>query len=93
MISSTNAATVAVGLGLLGGDHLEAADAALLARRHTRGRIGWIVYLDDTETDAGRIARRRMQLFLRGVRLEPVTIADGSLGSAARYWAIRAPRS
>ena len=33
VISTSNAATVAVGLGLLGGDHLEAADAALLARK------------------------------------------------------------
>jgi hypothetical protein len=90
-IDRTGASTVAIGLGLRGGDHLEASDAALLARRRARTRIGWIVYLDaDSDADAGRIARRRMQLFVRGIRLEPVALPDAPLGSNARYWEIRA---
>jgi hypothetical protein len=90
-IARTGASTVAVGLGLRGGDHQEASDAALLARRRAHRRIGWIVYLDDGENDAGRIARRRMQLFVRGIRLEPVAVAEAPMGSTARYWQIRAP--
>jgi hypothetical protein len=93
-IVRTGAATVAIGFGLRGGDHLEASDAALLARRRARGRIAWLVDRDgDAETDAGRIARRRMQLFVRGVRLEPVAVAEAPMGSNARYWQIRAPHT
>jgi hypothetical protein len=92
-IEETAASTVAISLGLRGGDHLEAADAALLARRRARRRIGWIMYLDaGSDTDAGRIARRRMQLFVRGIRLEPVAVAEAPMGSQARFWEVRAPR-
>ena len=91
-IESIDAATVAIGLGLLGGDHLEASDAALLARRRAKQRIRWMVYaVGERDVDAGRIARRRMALFVRGVRLEPVAIAEAPLGSSARFWEIRAP--
>jgi hypothetical protein len=90
VITQTGASTVAVGLGLRAGDHQEASDAALLARRRAHRRIGWIVYLDDADTDAGRIARRRMQLFVRGIRLEPVAVAEAPMGSTARFWQIRA---
>jgi hypothetical protein len=91
-IERSGASTVAIGFGLRGGDHLEAADAALLARRKARTRVGWIVYLDSgADADAGRIARRRMQLFMRGIRLEPVAVAEAPMGSTARYWEIRAP--
>ena len=82
--------TVAIGFGLRGGDHLEASDAALLARRKTRSRVAWIVYLEGgSDADAGRIARRRMQLFVRGIRLDPVAVAEAPMGSTARYWEIR----
>jgi hypothetical protein len=92
-VERTRASTVALGLGLRGGDHLEAADAALLARRKARTRVVWIVYLDsESDADAGRIARRRMQLFMRGIRLEPVVLAEAPMGSMARYWEIRASR-
>ena len=90
-IVRSGAATVAVGLGLGGGDRQEAADAALLARRRRRSRIGWIVYVDAVaDSDAGRVARRRMQLFMRGIRLEPVAVAEAPLGTSARFWQIRA---
>jgi hypothetical protein len=88
-LERSGASTVAIGLGLLGGDHLEASDAALLARRKAKPRIGWIVYLD-ADADAVRIARRRMQLFVRGIRLEPIAVADDAPGSTTRYWEIRA---
>ena len=92
-VERSGASTVAIGFGLRGGDHLEAADAALLARRKARTRVGWIVYLDSgSDADAGRIARRRMQLFMRGIRLEPVVLAEAPMGSMARYWEIRASR-
>jgi hypothetical protein len=90
-ITQTGASTVAVGLGVRGGDHQEASDAALLARRRAHRRIGWIVYLEEADTDAGRIARRRMQLFVRGIRLEPVAVVEAPMGSTVRYWQIRAP--
>jgi hypothetical protein len=90
-IERSGASTVAIGFGLRGGDHLEAVDAALLARRKTRVRVGWVVYLDSAaEADASRIARRRMQLFVRGIRLDAIAIAEEPLGSNARYWEIRA---
>jgi hypothetical protein len=90
-VERSGASTVAIGFGLRGGDHLEAADAALLARRKARTRVGWVVYLDSgSDADAGRIARRRMQLFMRGIRLEPVAVAEAPMGSTARYWEIRA---
>jgi hypothetical protein len=90
-IERCGASTVAIGFGLRGGDHLEAVDAALLARRKARTRVAWIVYLDSaTDADAGRIARRRMQLFVRGIRLDPVAVAEAPMGSSARYWEIRA---
>jgi hypothetical protein len=90
-VERTGASTVAIGFGLGGGDHIEAVDAALLARRKARTRVGWIVYLDSAvEADASRIARRRMQLFVRGIRLEPIVVAEAPMGSTARYWEIRA---
>ncbi len=90
-VERSGASTVAIGFGLGGGDHLEAVDAALLARRKARTRVGWIVYLDaSAEVDASRIARRRMQLFVRGIRLDPIVVAEAPLGSTARYWEIRA---
>jgi hypothetical protein len=94
-IERSGASTVAVGLGLRGGDGLEASDAALRARRRARARTRWIVYFDgdpdaDTNTDAGRIARRRMLLLLRGIRLDPVALAEAPAGAAARCWEIRA---
>jgi hypothetical protein len=88
-LERTGALTVAIGLGLRGGDHLEACDAALLARRKAKTRVAWIVYLD-ADADAVRIARRRMQLFMRGIRLEPIAIVDDAPGSTTRYWEIRA---
>lgn len=91
-IDSTAASTVAVSLGLLGGDDLEASDAALLARRRARQRIRWICYsVGEPEDDEVGVARRRMALFVRGVRLEPVAIAEAPLGVSARFWEIRAP--
>jgi hypothetical protein len=89
-VAASGAATVAIGFGLRGGDHLEAVDAALLARRKARTKVGWIVYLDSgSDVDAGRIARRRMQLFVRGIRLDPVAVAEAPMGANARYWEIR----
>jgi hypothetical protein len=94
-IERSGASTVAVGLGLRGGDGLEASDAALRARRKTRARVRWIVYFDgdsdcDPTTDAGQVARRRMLLLVRGIRLEPVAVAEDPMGATARYWEIRA---
>ena len=92
-IDSIEASTVAIGLGLVGGDDVEASDAALAARRLARPRIRWVCYVvGDRDIDEGRIARRRMSLFVRGVRLEPVAIAEVPMGSSARFWEIRAPR-
>jgi hypothetical protein len=93
-IDGTAASTVAISLGLLGGDDLEASDAALLARRGARQRIRWVCYSvgePDADAGAGRVARRRMSLFVRGVRLEPVSVAEAPLGVSARFWEIRAP--
>ena len=91
-IDTTEAATVAIGLGLQGGDDLEASDAALRARRLARPRIRWICYsAAASEGDAARVARRRMALFMRGIRLEPVAVPDAPMGSSARFWEIRAP--
>jgi hypothetical protein len=91
-INSVEASTVAISLGVLDGDDVEASDAALLARRLARPRIRWICYsVGDADLDSGRIARRRMSLFVRGVRLEPVVLAEVPLGSSARFWEIRAP--
>jgi hypothetical protein len=91
VIEHIGASTVAMSLGLGGADHLEASDAALLARRRTRRRVRWIVYSDgDPATDAGRVARRRMLLLVRGIRLEPVVVAEAPMGSTVRYWEIRA---
>jgi hypothetical protein len=91
VIEHIGASTVAMSLGLGGADHLEASDAALLARRRTRRRVRWVVYSDgDPATDAGRVARRRMLLLVRGIRLEPVVVAEAPMGSTVRYWEIRA---
>jgi hypothetical protein len=91
-IGSVEASTVAISLGLLGGDDVEASDAALLARRQARPRVRWVCYLaGDPDVDEGRVARRRMSLFVRGVRLEPIAIAEAPMGSSARFWEIRAP--
>jgi hypothetical protein len=91
-IDGTAAATVAISLGLRGGDDLEASDAALLARRGARQRIRWVCYaVGDSDADAGGVARRRVSLFVRGVRLEPVALAEAPLGTSARFWEIRAP--
>lgn len=91
-VESIEASTVGISLGLVDGDDVEASDAALLARRLARPRIRWVCYfVGDPEVDAGRIARRRMSLFVRGVRLEPVAIAEVPMGSSARFWEIRAP--
>jgi hypothetical protein len=91
-INSVEASTVAISLGVLDADDVEASDAALLARRLARPRIRWICYsVGDPDIDVGRIARRRMSLFARGVRLEPVVVAELPLGSSARFWEIRAP--
>jgi hypothetical protein len=94
-VAQSHAATVAIGLGLGGGDALEASDAALRARRTARRHPRWIVYLDgdpaaDVKTTVGRIARRRMLLLARGIRLEPVVVAEAAAGAPARYWEIRA---
>jgi hypothetical protein len=92
-INSVEPSTVAIGLGMLGGDDIEASDAALQARRFARPRIRWMCYFaGDADVDEGRVARRRMSLFVRGVRLEPVAIAEVPMGSSARFWEIRAPR-
>ena len=92
-IAGIEAATVAISLGLFGGDDLEASEAALLARRRSRSRIRWVCYsVGDSDLEAGRVARRRMGLFVRGIRLEPVAIAEAPLGTSARFWEIRAPR-
>ena len=91
-VNSTGASTVAVSLGLLGGDDLEASDAALLARRHARQRIRWICYaMGDPDDDEIGVTRRRMALFVRGVRLEPVAFDEAPLSVPARFWEIRAP--
>jgi hypothetical protein len=94
-VGQSQASTVAVGLGLGGGDALEASDAALRARRTARRHPRWIVYLDgdpgtDVKTTVGRIARRRMLLLARGIRLEPVMVAEAPAPSTGRYWEIRA---
>ena len=91
-IDGTAASTVAISLGLRGGDDLEASDAALLARRGARQRVRWVCYsVGESDTDAGGVARRRMSLFVRGVRLEPVALEEAPLGTVARLWEIRAP--
>ena len=91
-IDSVEASTVAISLGALDGDDGEASDAALLARRLARPRIRWICYsVGDSDVDSAHIARRRMSLFVRGIRLEPVAIAEAPMGSSARFWEIRAP--
>lgn len=90
-IERTGASTVAVGLGARGGDELEACDAALLSRRRARKGIRWIVYADGDPVDTGRVARRRMFLLVRGIRLEPVVLFDtpDALDDPARYWEVR----
>lgn len=90
-IERTGATTVAVGLGVRGGDELEACDAALLSRRRARKGIRWIVYADGDPVDTGRVARRRMFLLVRGIRLEPVVLFEtpDPAHDPARYWEVR----
>ncbi|HEY5013358.1 MAG TPA: hypothetical protein VIK61_11725 [Acidimicrobiia bacterium] len=90
-IERTGASTVAVGLGVRGGDELEACDAALLSRRRARKGIRWIVYAGGDPLDTGRVARRRMFLLVRGIRLAPVVLFDTPDATAdpVQFWEVR----